>query len=34
MQLARTLRLNVVDIFESGLPGKEGNIEYWLYLTK
>lgn len=30
----KTLGFNVINLFESDLPGKEGNIEYWLYLNK
>lgn len=30
----KSIDFKVVDLFESSLPGKEGNIEYWIYLTK
>lgn len=32
--LAKELEFQVIDIFESGFPGKDGNLEYWLYLVK
>ncbi|MGI6781896.1 MAG: TlyA family RNA methyltransferase [Acholeplasmataceae bacterium] len=30
----KSLDFKVMNLIESALPGKEGNIEYWLYLTK
>ncbi|MGI6787841.1 MAG: TlyA family RNA methyltransferase [Acholeplasmataceae bacterium] len=34
IEFAQSLTFNIVNLLESCLPGKEGNIEYWIYLTK
>jgi len=34
VKFVKSLGFHVINLFESDLPGKEGNVEYWLYLNK
>lgn len=33
-QIAHSLNFNDIEIFPTNFPGKDGNLEYWLYLKK
>ena len=33
-QIAHSLYFNDIEIFPTNFPGKDGNLEYWLYLKK